>query len=102
LNQFGISGKICSTCSLLAATLLYHQIFLDTEGMASFEREDGQSTNIVSLAGLLLSLLIYNQRGTFDENCLNSLGKVAVVMSDLYTHSGKFLCAVTCHALYMG
>ena len=50
-----------NSVTILALHLLYHQIFLDTEGMASFEREDGQSTNIVSLAGLLSSLLIYIQ-----------------------------------------
>jgi hypothetical protein len=68
-----------------------HQIFLDTEGMASHERTRKEETNIVSLAGLLSSLLIYNKLGTFDDTCVNSLAKVAMVMEQLYTCSGALL-----------
>lgn len=59
--------------------------------MASHERTDNEGVNIVSLAGLLSSLLIYNTMGKcVNENAVTSLGKVALIIQDLYTHSGEF------------
>jgi hypothetical protein len=60
--------------------------------MASHERTGNEGDNIVSLAGLLSSLLIYNKLGgCFDDNAVDSLGRVALIMRDLYEHSGECL-----------
>jgi len=74
------------------------QVFLDTEGLASYEQTTEEGTTIVSMAGLLSSMLIYNQLGTFNEKCLDSLLQVAGLMHEIYTQSG-IVPRPWCHTL---
>lgn len=64
-------------------------MFLDTEGTASYEQTAQSSATIVSLAGLVSSLLIYNKRGVFDENCVESLFSAAHIMEKLFEADGR-------------
>jgi len=66
-----------------------NQVFLDTEGTASYEQTAQASATIVSIAGLVSSLLIYNKRGVFDENCVDGLFAAANIMGQLFEAGGK-------------
>eukprot|EP00775_Hariotina_reticulata_P001183 gene1183-1520_t len=67
------------------------EVFLDSEGTASHEQTNDSEATLVALAGLVSSLLIFNQNNCFDENAVNSLFQVALIMRDLFfkTTSGQ-------------
>ena len=54
----------------------YHCIFIDTEGLGSFQRTQSCDMQIFSLCILLSSFFIYNSMGALDDQALDSLSLV--------------------------
>eukprot|EP00775_Hariotina_reticulata_P001742 gene1742-2083_t len=67
----------------LAGAVDGFQVFLDSEGVASHEQTPESEAVLVSLAGMVSSLFIYNHKGAFDEQCVTTLANVAATLKKL-------------------